>query len=245
VFVHAPIVRLEAEWLWIRGFRDAEVAHRLGLPRTTVRDWRRSTPTKALRCPRCWRRTRPMAFAGGDYAELLGLYLGDGCISNAGRTQRLRLSLDAKYPVIANGAGALLARCLPSNIVSASSADGGSTVVVSVYSTHLTCLFPQAGRGKKHERTIRLERWQRSVIDAFPWSFIRGCIRSDGCAFVNRTGTYSYLSYDFYNLSRDIREHFMRACEVAGVEYRAHAERVRINRRASVALMQTHVGLKR
>jgi hypothetical protein len=185
-----------------------------------------------------------VAFAAGDYAELLGLYLGDGCISNAGRTQRLRLSLDAKYPVIADEARALLARCFPSNIIGASAADGGSTVVLSVYSTHLTCLFPQAGRGKKHERAIRLERWQSSAIDAFPWSFIRGCVRSDGCAFVNRTGAYSYLSYDFCNISPDIREHFMRACEVAGVEYRAHADRVRINRRASVALMQAHVGLE-
>ena len=41
-----------------------------------------------------------MAFAEGDYAELLALYLGDGHISEVGRVYRLRISLDAKYPSI-------------------------------------------------------------------------------------------------------------------------------------------------
>jgi hypothetical protein len=26
-----------------------------------------------------------------------------------------------------------------------------------------------------------------ALIEQAPWAFIRGCIRSDGCAFINRT----------------------------------------------------------
>ena len=77
-----------------------------------------------------------------------------------------------------------------------------------------------------------------------PWPFLRGCIRSDGCAFVNRTGPYSYLSYEFSNRSAQIRELFMDACDLVGVEYRAYQRYVRIYRRPSVALMQKHVGMK-
>ena len=74
-------------------------------------------------------------------------------------------------------------------------ADGGATVVLWVYSRHLSCLFPQHGPGKKHERRIVLEAWQQEIVEAAPWAFLRGCIRSDGCVFVNRTGRYEYLSY--------------------------------------------------
>ena len=35
-------------------------------------------------CPRCWRPMRRLAFSAADYAELLGLYLGDGHISVPG-----------------------------------------------------------------------------------------------------------------------------------------------------------------
>ena len=83
------------------------------------------------------------------------------------------------------------------------------------------------------------------------WPFIRGCIRSDGCCSVNRTGPYEYLSYDFANMSKAIVDLFTEACDRVGVEYRVangNAQRiwdVRINRRASVAAMLEHVGRRR
>ena len=54
-----------------------------------------------------------------------------------------------------------------------------------------------------------LETWQR-LVGAAPWAFLRGCIRSDGCVFVNRTGRYEYLSYGFTNYSSDILDLFER-----------------------------------
>lgn len=244
--MHDLKLRSEALRLIADDLSDGAVARQLGLPRTTVRDWRRTVDRpEPDRCPRCWRRAAPIAFRGGDYAELLGLYLGDGYICRAGGVHRLRLTLDAKYPGIVGDAKRLLARCFPSNSVGVATADAGSTVVISVYSSHLVCLFPQHGPGKKHERHIVLEPWQLAALERSPWSFIRGCIRSDGCVFMNRTGRYEYLSYDFFNLSSEIRALFMHACDIAGVRYCDHAKRVRINRRQSVARMEAHVGLKR
>jgi hypothetical protein len=112
------------------------------------------------------------------------------------RSQRLRLSLDAKYPRIIAEAEARLRRVFPACQVGRVVADRGSTVVLWVYHRHLACLFPQHGPGKKHERPMELEAWQTGLVAEAPWSFLRGCIRSDGCSFVNRTGRYSYLSYE-------------------------------------------------
>ena len=78
-----------------------------------------------------------------------------------------------------------------------------------------------------------------------PWPFLRGCIRSDGCVFVNRTGEYEYLSYDFTDLSDDIRGLFARTCRLVGVDCRTNGRRIAISRRGSVELMLEHVGVKR
>jgi hypothetical protein len=249
--MHPPQVRERALVLIEQGVNDCEVSRRLGVPRTTVRDWRRPPyvrkPPGAF-CHRCWGESRLMQFTPGDYAELLGLYLGDGCISSGPRTFSLRLFLDAKYPDIVSDAKALLERCLPENPVNLLSSSREKMVVVSVYSTHLPCLFPQFAGGRKHERRISLEEWQIRCLEEAPWHFLKGCIRSDGCAFVNRTGRYSYLSYGFSNRSQDIIELFTRACRLVDVEYRQTCCRgkfsVRINRRASVSRMLAEVGLK-
>jgi hypothetical protein len=191
---------------------DCEIARRLGVPRTTVRDWRHP-------------RYVPRAGRARSVPTLLAANAPD-------RVQRRRLRRVARR------------RCFPDNRVGRVLFDGGSTVVLHVYSSHLSCLFPQAGPGKKHERAIVLEPWQARRVAAARWAFLRGCIRSDGCAFVNRTGTYEYLSYDFCNSSEEIRQLFVDACRNLGLACRPAGNRVRINHRASVALMLEHVGVK-
>jgi len=205
---------------------------------------RHSKAREAWRCPRCWRAGKRVDLCDADYAELLGHYLGDGCISAAPRTERLRLALDARYRVILTEARELLIRGFPASSVGTVFADDGATATLSVYSSHLSCLFPQNGSGKKHERRIALERWQSDTVAAEPWAFRRGCIRSDGCSFINRTGPYQYLTYDFRNRSADILRLFADACDIVHVDYRWTSERVRVNRRASVEQLALNVGLK-
>lgn len=149
---HGPEVRAEALRLVAAGVNDCEIARRLGVARTTIRDWRRPTyvsrrPRAAI-CPRCWRPSTPISFTPDDYAELLGLNLGDGCIS------------------------------------------------------------------------------------------------SDGCAFVNRTGRYEYLSYGFANLSVDILDLFEATCLAVGLRPRRYATAIRLNRREDASRLLAHVGLK-
>jgi Homeodomain-like domain-containing protein len=257
--MHPPQVRAAIFDLVDAGLTDCEIARRTGIARGTVRDMRRHRDlprgrkggTSALTetCPRCWRWAKPMWFSSSDYAELLGLYLGDGHLSEGARTTRLRIVLDAKYPGIIEDTRQLLERCFARNDIHVGKGSSGNCRSVSVYSTHLVCLFPQHGRGRKHARRIVLEPWQRDIVDVAPWAFLRGCIRSDGCVFVNRTGPYEYLSYDFSNRSHDITQLFVGVCEVLELKPRVNCDGlgrwdVRINRRESVARMVKHVGVK-
>jgi Homeodomain-like domain len=246
--MHASAVRTAALKLMREGLNDCEIGRRLGLPRTTVRDWRRPRYIRQPApepCERCWNPMTAVSFTPDDYAELLGLYLGDGCIAAGPRTERLRLSLDARHALIVEEAAALLTRCFPANRVGRVRADRGSTVVLSVYHGHLSCLLPQHGPGKKHLRRIVVEPWQRKILGAAPWAFLRGCIRSDGCVFVNRTGPYEYLSYEFANFSPEILDLFVETCQSLGLRPRRYTRHARLNRRGDVAELVAHVGLKR
>ena len=139
---------------------------------------------------------------------------------------------------------ALLRRCFPHNLVGGVRVHGGAEIVLHVYCGHLSCLFPQHGPGKKHDRAIVLEEWQRAIVDAAPWAFLRGCIRSDGCVFVNRTGRYEYLSYGFANYSTDILDLVESTCVAQGLRPRRYARAIRLNRREDVARLLEHVGVK-
>jgi hypothetical protein len=239
--------RDEALRLVAAGLNDCEIARRLDLPRTTIRDWRNPPYVRRgppARCPRCGGGSRPIVLDPEPYAELLGLYLGDGHITKMARADRLRLFLDAKYPVVVDESEAIMKTVLPANRVGRVLAEQGRMVVLWAYSSHLTCLFPQHGAGKKHERRIALEPWQQELVDAAPWSFLRGCIRSDGCVFLNRTGPYEYLSYELKNLSADILDLFVGVCGSVGLSPCRYARHVRLNQRADVALLVEHVGLK-
>ena len=62
--------------------------------------------------------------------------------------------------------------------------------------------------------------------------------------FVNRTGRYEYLSYEFSNLSRDIVDLFIATCERVGLRPRRYPRYVRLYRREDVDQLLAEVGTK-
>ena len=185
-------MRSEEDFEWVHrlvstGMNDCAIARATGIPRPTVRDWRRKST----------RRPRPSAdspcgtvhyFAGlppRAYAYLLGMYLGDGCISAERNIWRLRVALDTKYPGIIDACRQAIDVLMPKQHASVFP-QPTACVVVSHYSKHWPCLFPQHGPGKKHTRPIRLEPWQQALVKQATEDFIRGLIDSDGCR-VSRT----------------------------------------------------------
>ncbi len=177
------------------------------------------------------------------YAYLLGMYLGDGCISKMKRVHRLRIALDKKYPQIIQACVEAIETILPNNQVGI--VDYIGYVHVSVYYKFLPQIFPQDGDGVKHERDIILERWQQKIVDQYPLEFFRGLYHSDGSRSQNIVKGRNYPRYTFSNVSDDIRKLFTDTSEKLGLSWTtANARNVAISRRNDVAWLDRYIGAK-
>ncbi|MGD0453857.1 MAG: helix-turn-helix domain-containing protein [Solirubrobacteraceae bacterium] len=149
----------EAIALAVRGLNDCEIARATGVPRSTIRDWRKG-PRAERRigwqhaCAICGHPEHDFrALPRASYAYLLGMYLGDGSIDRLPRTWRLRITLDLAWPGIISECATSLQAVFPRNRILSYQPDPRSRCrVVAVYSKQLVCLFPQHGRGAKHLR---------------------------------------------------------------------------------------------
>ncbi|MFI9830603.1 helix-turn-helix domain-containing protein [Streptomyces sp. NPDC051913] len=255
--IHSTEVRQKALTLLRAGVKNAAVARELAVPLGTVSYWKHLDRAKrgecpgrhSPPCPRCDGRE----LDGAAYSYLLGLYLGDGHISHYSghRVPNLMVTCADSWPGLMDDCEHAMRIVFPGNAVCRVRKTGCRNV--KVYSKHLHCLFPQHGPGKKHERTITLKPWQQAIVDAHPWEFVRGLIHSDGCRITNWTTRliagerkrYEYPRYFFTNLSGDIIRLFTGALDRVGVEWRqANPRNISVARKASVALMDTHVGPK-
>ncbi|MGW0632690.1 helix-turn-helix domain-containing protein [Streptomyces sp. NPDC002758] len=189
------------------------------------------------------------------YAYLLGLYLGDGHIISKRKQHHLSIFCNATQTGLIAAAEDAIRRVMP--LPSTQQRYKPGCVEVKSYTKHWVCMFPQHGPGKKHERIIALAPWQQAIVDAHPWDFIRGLVHSDGCRLMNWTTRvvggerkrYEYPRYFFTNVSDDIRRLYTDTLDKLGVQWtqctrNGNAFNISVARKASVALMDTHVGPK-
>ncbi|HEV3376097.1 MAG TPA: hypothetical protein VG126_02340 [Thermoleophilaceae bacterium] len=180
------------------------------------------------------------------YVYLLGMYLGDGCLSAHRRDVfKLRISLDARYPEILDECREAMRAVLPGSRVNL--IDNRTWFELYSYSKAWPCLFPQHGAGKKHERRISLSPWQCALISERPDLLLRGLLHSDGCRFVNTgRGGWAHPRYAFANVSGDIKTIFCAACELLGLRWTAAGcKTIYVSRKEDVALLDLFVGAKR
>ena len=178
------------------------------------------------------------------YSYLLGLYLGDGCISKCRRVWRLRVVLDAKYPAIIGRCRDAIDLLMPSQRARVMQLPK-NCVEVSLYSKHWPCLFPQHGPGRKHTRPIRLEPWQQALVDQATEEFVLGLIHSDGCRVVANDRGVASVRYHFSNMSEDIHGLFTAALDKLGIPWtRSSKKIVSIYRKAATARLDEFVGPK-
>jgi hypothetical protein len=232
------------------GLNDCQIARLTGIPRRTVLDWRHGRVGRSNRqrgaaaCEHDF-----SALPAATYAYLLGVYLGDGHVSEMARTFRLRVFCDLLHINIAWRIVGAIDELLPGQRAGLLPHRTARLLIVSSYSRHWPCFLPQHGPGPKHERPIELVEWQRRIVDAHPDQFLRGLIHSDGCRTLNRVTvngkTYAYPRYMFTNASPDIRALFRETCDALGVEWRRMKPRdISIAKRASVARLDEFIGPK-
>jgi hypothetical protein len=242
------------------GLNACEIARRTAVPRSTVRGWvvgavpRHSATNagNARHCGDCGVAHHRSDELPTSYVYLLGMYLGDGCISAHPRdVYRLRICLDLRYPNIVDECEAAIREIVPGNRVGrlprTSNYVPSSTpshVEVSAYSKAWPCHFPQHGPGRKHERPIHLTGWQQRLVEQRPELLLRGLIHSDGCRFINTSRAWRNPRYSFANLSADIRGIFCHACDLLDLHHTAAPRTVYVSRRADVARMDEFIGPK-
>lgn len=251
--MYAYDTRLAALDLRAAGLSYREIANRLGMSRFTVRDWA-ADPGQALaiqerskgHCFVC--RSEPCP-EPASYAYVLAQYLGDGHLATSARVPVLRIAACLDYPEIAYEMLLRINRLrrAPPSFVAISNSDRLTNV--QSYWMHWPCLLPQHGPGPKHRRDVSLTDWQQRIVDDQPWQLIRGLLHSDGCRCINKVvisgKSYSYPRWFFSNESRDILEIMGSTLDAVGVEWRYNRPNsISIARRASVALLDEHVGPK-
>jgi hypothetical protein len=229
---------------------DSEVARLTGIPRTTVRDWRRGSRASIERRPassqRCLYTHEFSRLPSSEYAYLLGEYLGDGYLARCrGGVWQLRISTDALYPGIIRECGLAMEAIMPRKRAH-TLPRGPRCVVVSMYSKHWPCLFPQHGPGRKHERVIRLEVWQEQLIQRDRETFIRGLIHSDGCRVIASDRGVKSVRYHFSNRSEDIKALLCESLDAFGIPWTRPSDRqIAIYRKDAVGRLDQFVGPKR
>ena len=231
------------------GLSASEVARRVGLPRATVRDWihgkvPRRRDGAGTGCVRCGG-IHDLQSLPAAYVYLLGMYLGDGCLSRHPRdVYKLRISLDARYPGIAAECERAIREVMPSNRVGRVRLSGWHELYS--YSKKWPCLFPQHGPGRKHEREIELVDWQSLLVARWPTLLLRGLIQSDGCRFQNTGRGWSHPRYSFTNLSSGIRTLFCETCDSMGIHWTlSGGTTIYVSRKADVATLDGFIGPKR
>ena len=115
------------------------------------------------------------------------------------------------------------------------------------------CLIPQHGPGRKHERPMVLEDWQRQILATSPGPFLRGLFHSDGCRVRNWTRRqvggdwkrYDYPRWQFSNRSADIRELCCRALDLVDIPWRqSNKVTISVSIRPGVARLDELIGPK-
>jgi hypothetical protein len=183
------------------------------------------------------------ALPSAAYSYLLGIYLGDGCVSRDRRVWRLRIVLDQKYPAIIARCREALQMLMPGQRAGLVKKVG--CFEVWMYSKHWPCLFPQHGPGRKHDRRIALEPWQLAIVGQETEEFVLGLIHSHGCRVVANDRGVMSIRYHFSNMSEDIIGLFTAALDKLDIHWtRSSKKIVSIYRKVDTARLDTFIGPK-
>ena len=161
-----------------------------------------------------------------DLAYIVGVALGDGNLSCPnGRTTRLRVTCDSRYPMLAEEIRISLRKLFPYNKVSDCPSGKSSYFNISVYSNSLNeCLPWQVNCGSKQKQNAHVPNWILHNPD-YKKHCLRCLLQTDGSVYsdrgyvmVNFTNNIKLLAEDVSNMISDLgfSSHFYETMQASG-----------------------------
>lgn len=252
---HAEVMKLHSN-----GMRIVDIVSLTGLTRSCVNNWinrgskihgntaqlkySRLDPENPIDSLRIKTSSDDVDKMYSAYSFVLGMYLGDGCISKVGRTKSLQIALDMKYnklnEYVVDQLTVLFGKkpYVLDRSVDRGQKNKSNSLDVKVYSIDMGILFPHEGSGAKHLRKIELTEWQKRIIN--PIQLVKGLMMSDGSYF--HCNTYNRDNYSFCNASKDICRILIEMLDILGIKYNSHTKK-KIGVKGTV--LKTHVNVNR
>ena len=139
-------------------------------------------------------------------AYVTGLALGDGNLSNPnGRSTRLRITCDTRYPKLITKIRRSIRALLPNNKVSIVRKDG-NCIDISCYSNHWERILGwRAGGGSKIVQHVSVPSWIKDS-DQYKVHCLRGLVETDGCIYIDRGYPMVMFASAIPSLARDVQE---------------------------------------
>jgi hypothetical protein len=182
-----------------------------------------------------------------EYSFILGLYLGDGCITQNGRNDssyKLRIAQDNKYPKSIHDIKNKLSNFF---VKEAKLVDVKGCCHITIYDKYLPIYFPQHSKGFKHDRKINLNQFQLENIDHA--ELMSGLWLADGSRYFANHGKYKYERFNFTNKSLDIIELFESCLNKFEIKYSKRVKPdkiwiIEIQNKENVNKIKNIVGIK-
>jgi DNA-binding transcriptional regulator WhiA len=171
--------------------------------------------------------------SGTDYnflkylAYIIGVAIGDGNLSNPnGRSVRLRISCDTKYPEIIKEISSSLKVILPENKVSLVKKKC-NCVDISCYSRYWEkWLGWKHNKGPKYEQSIKIPKWIKNNSE-YSESCLKGLFQTDGCIYFDR----GYIMVNFVTTIQGLDDEVVRMITKLGFKPKLYTLDVRDNMR--------------
>ena len=212
------------------------IAQKAGLSLSAVRYHVRDieTETRNLRAPsgRKPKPFRPFLLPSEDFAYLIGVFAGDGCLSRLPRTYKFSIACDNRYPDLIAKYAALLERitgCPP--IVQPRNESKATDVIL--HGIDLPTLFGLPC-GRKTESGFQTPAWvfeDQQYLKAF----VRGLVETDGGIYKrNRPDKGRTWECIFVAYNAQIMADFLKAASLLGYCFRHNGVRASLSNTAEV-----------
>jgi len=164
-----------------------------------------------------------------DLAFLIGITLGDGNIQNFPRTDRLLISLNAKYPGLVNDVALVVSKIFEKDAV-VKKVKGSDCVRVWVYQKNISNRLGIPS-GDRRKSVLEIPGWIWESDDFLIW-YLKGLFEAEGSLSIHLP-SYTY-NFAFSNRNEKLLDNVKRGLIKLGFHPEVRSNAIRLRKKAEV-----------